>query len=72
MPTLAELRSRFQSTTRPVKDSASECEEALVVDSRGALSPAQMVELKLRSALHSRTLFRAGLVTSNGQRRVSK
>lgn len=72
MPTLAELRSRFSSATRPAKDSTAECDEALVVDSRGALSPAQMVELKLRSALHSRTPVRAGLATNNGNRRLSK
>jgi hypothetical protein len=50
MPTLAELRNRFGSASRgpgvPLGG-----DETLVADSRSKLSPAQIVEQKLRQAL---------------------
>ena len=72
MPTLADLRSRLH-VTKPVTESNETIhDESLIADARSNLSPAQMVELKLRSALLGATLSRAGLVTSAGKRRGSK
>ena len=71
MPSLADLRSRYAVPAEPFEESV-DSEEILVADSRGNLSPAQMVELKLRSALLSGTLEQAGLVTADGKRRASK
>jgi hypothetical protein len=71
MPSLADLRSRYSVPCEPHEESA-DSEEILVTDSRGNLSPAQMVELKLRSALLSGTLDQAGLVTPDGKRRAAK
>ncbi|MCI0361259.1 MAG: hypothetical protein L0211_22485 [Planctomycetaceae bacterium] len=50
MPTLADLRVRF-STPRRTPPSPAGADEILVVDSRSTLSPAQVVEQKLRQAL---------------------
>jgi hypothetical protein len=50
MPTLADLRSRFGFGTRGTVTPLSG-DESLVADVRGKLSPAQMVEQKLRQAL---------------------
>lgn len=71
MPTLAELRSRFLPTTGSFKEDM-EPDEVLVADARSKMSPAQMVEVKLRTALHGPTLSRGGLVTADGKRRTSK
>lgn len=71
MPTLADLRTRFVAPMAPVQV-REESEEALVVDTRGSLSPAQMVDLKLRSALHGPTLSRAGMVTNSNKRQGPK
>ena len=50
MPTLADLRVRFATPTR-LPSAPLGTDETLVVDSRSKLSPAQMVEQKLRLAL---------------------
>jgi len=50
MPTLAELRSRY-TTDQEIGSSGVNAEEVLVSDVRGQLSPAQMVERKLRHVL---------------------
>jgi hypothetical protein len=52
MPTLADLRVRFGTPPRSPAAPAGG-DEALVADSRSKLSPAQMVEQKLRLALHA-------------------
>ncbi len=46
MPSLSDLRSRW-TPERELRSSLSSCEEALVADTRGQLTPAQMVEQKL-------------------------
>lgn len=71
MPTLADLRNRFLPAPGFSKE-IEEQDEVLVVDARGNMSPAQIVEIKLRTALHGPTLVRAGLVTARGKRRASK
>ena len=50
MPTLADLRSRT-SSTRGLRPATKPKDEALVVDRRGSLRPAHLVEQKLRVAL---------------------
>ena len=71
MPALAELQTRYGVTPKSV-ESTTEQGETLVSDARSKMSPAQMVELKLRTALHGTTLARAGLITASGQRRAAK
>jgi len=71
MPSLADLRTQFAPYTS-VREETTEFEEVLITDARGALSPAQMVELKLRSALHVRASSPAGLATSDGKQWASK
>jgi hypothetical protein len=53
MPTLSDLRSRY---SEPCGDPVNRfnADEVLVADSRSRLSPAQMVEQKLRRALECR------------------
>jgi hypothetical protein len=50
MPTLADLRSRTVAS-RPIHSQLSSGDEAIVVDQRSRLRPAQIVEQKLRRAL---------------------
>jgi len=50
MPTLMELRSRL-STQRDSHVNLTSGDESLITDARGRLTPAQMVELKLRGLL---------------------
>ena len=50
MPTLADLRVQFSSSSRSPL-SVPEEDEVLVADVRSKLSPAQVVEQKLRRAL---------------------
>jgi hypothetical protein len=50
MPTLMELRSRLPQP-RDAQHGLTNGEESLVADARGRLTPAQVVELKLRSLL---------------------
>jgi hypothetical protein len=52
MPRLDDLRIRFAATTRAPGASGG-ADEVLVADSRSKLSPAQMVEQKLRQALYA-------------------
>lgn len=48
---LSELRSRMNRL--PTNTNRADGEESLVKDQRASLSPAQLVEQKLRSVLHS-------------------
>jgi len=50
MPTLMELRSRMPQQ-RDSHSSLTNVEESLVADARGRMTPAQVVEIKLRSLL---------------------
>jgi hypothetical protein len=53
MPTLSDLRSRYaEFSGDPVQ--RGDADEVLIADSRSRLSPAQVVEQKLRRALASR------------------
>jgi len=49
MPTLMELQNRF--AVEPDFNAIDSSDEALVTDSRGSLTPSQIVESKLRSLL---------------------
>lgn len=49
-------RSRLSLPAESDNAFAVEMDETLVVDERAGLRPAQMVELKLRAALHDRAL----------------
>jgi hypothetical protein len=50
MPTLSDLRSKFRSSDEDSRRRVGS-DEALVVDCRSHLSPAQIVEQKLRNLL---------------------
>lgn len=50
MPTLADLRGRLAPSPRPLTVSPG-TDETLVIDTRSKMSPAQIVEQKLRLAL---------------------
>jgi hypothetical protein len=50
MPTLTELRSRLPRQRDSHAD-LTNGEESLIADARGRLTPAEMVELKLRGLL---------------------
>ena len=50
MPTLMELRSQLPMQ-RESSGNSTNGEESLIADARGRLTPAQMVELKLRGLL---------------------
>jgi hypothetical protein len=50
MPTLMELRRRF-SDEHDFRSTLAGSDEVLVADDRGRLTPAQVVEQKLRSLL---------------------
>jgi len=52
---LSELRSRMSRV--PASTNRVDGEEVLVKDQRASLSPAQLVEQKLRSVLHSGVSF---------------
>lgn len=52
MPTLAELQSR--TTTQKVQSKFKAKDEAIVLDRRGTLRPAHIVEQKLRVVLGKR------------------
>ena len=52
---LSELRSR--AGRAPISNQRLDGEEVLVKDQRANLSPAQLVEQKLRSVLHSGVSF---------------
>jgi hypothetical protein len=52
---LSELRSRMNRM--PASSQRADGEEVLVKDQRASLSPAQIVEQKLRSVLHSGVSF---------------
>jgi len=56
MPTLSDLRKRT-SPVRPLAASVAG-EEAIVADRRSRMRPAQIVELKLRTALGPEPLSR--------------
>lgn len=49
MPTLAELQNRTKSLKR--RSAGTQKDEAMIVDRRGTMRPAQLVEQKLRVAL---------------------
>ena len=50
MPTLADLRVRYGASSR-ASAAPADADEILVADSRSRMSPAQMVEQKLRRVL---------------------
>ena len=52
---LSELRNRMNRS--PASNQRPDGEETLVRDQRAALSPAQLVEQKLRNVLHSGVSF---------------
>lgn len=56
MPTLVELRSRLAKERDPLS-AMSSSDEALVADVRGRLTPAQMVDQKLRRLLRKGKAF---------------
>ena len=62
MPTLADLRVQFSSSSRSTLLSP-EKDEILVADVRSKLSPAQVVEQKLRRALLVRSAATTGMET---------
>jgi hypothetical protein len=66
MPTLADLRVRLTSASRGPNVPAGS-DEVLVADSRSKLSPAQIVEQKLRQALNDSRAPSRG-PTSDGAR----
>jgi hypothetical protein len=67
MPTLAELRSRFQSDAQDAFKAGS-AEESLIADVRRHLRPAQIVEAKLRTLLQVRERQPADRgISGNGQ-----
>lgn len=51
MPSLDELRNRFSVKALRKETTIVESDESLVVDERGHLRPAQIIELKLGTAL---------------------
>lgn len=55
MPTLMELRRRFDSEHESTLH-ASGSDDALIADSRARLTPAEVVEQKLRGLLRKRTV----------------
>lgn len=55
MPTLMELRRRFESEHESIVYS-SNSDDALIADSRARLTPAELVEQKLRGLLRKRTV----------------
>jgi len=66
MPTLADLRVRLTTASRGPSVPAGS-DEVLVVDSRSKLSPAQIVEQKLRQALSVNRAKPFGLADKCGQ-----
>jgi D-aminopeptidase len=70
MPTLADLRVRFATTPRSPATPAG-ADEVLVADSRSKMSPAQMVEQKLRQALCASRLV-GGALAGNRRKRTSQ
>ena len=71
MPALADLQTRYSVAPKSTQQAAGQ-EEMLVADARSKLSPAQMVDLKLRSALLGATPARIESVTAAGQRRAPR
>jgi hypothetical protein len=69
MPTLVELRSRFASQ-RDFDPVVSGTDEVLVADVRSRLTPAQIVEQKLRSLLRKGSALAAA--APRGLRRKPK
>jgi hypothetical protein len=70
MPTLADLQVRF-GAPRSSQVPLVGADEVLVTDARGKLSPAQMVEQKLRRALHTGRCLIATSTSGPRQRRKS-